>query len=283
MSKTLIGMVTFGNFQFTQLAITSVEETTFMPYDMFVVVGKPGDTTTIEWLKAKGIPHTIHTSNKGFPYSLNDIYEYAWVTNDYDNLVIMGNDIVCFPYAVDALILEADTSDYEVISSLQLDVKSLVAGYPETAQYFEGSTYNFTDFSAKPWEVYLEFITEERIVADMRLYDIQNLCLYRRECFEKIGYTDVNFYPAYCVDNDYAMRIVKADIKCCSLVSARFFHFWSRTIHQGSGGSNSKYFQQNKRYYREKWGGNFGSETLTPDLKIATRDDEDNQLKKWIG
>lgn len=97
----------------------------------------------------------------------------------------------------------------------------------------------------------------------------------------KVGYTDVAFYPAYFVDNDYARRMVNAGVKACCLASARFFHFWSRTIHQESGGSNSGYFQNNSMYYRVKWGGNFGEETLLPNNLIDTRENEDTIIEYW--
>ena len=125
MSKTLIGMVTFGNLQFTKLAIESVKETTTYPVDYFVVVGKPGDQETIDWLTEEKINFIYHEKNYGFPYSLNDIYDHAWKENDYENLIILGNDIICYPYAIDSLIELADSSDYLVISALQYDVRSL--------------------------------------------------------------------------------------------------------------------------------------------------------------
>ena len=66
----------------------------------------------------------------------------------------------------------------------------------------------------------------------------------KRDIFDRIGYTDVNFYPAYFVDNDYAKRIQLAEIKCCTLQNARFFHFWSRVFKQGSGvGANSCFWK----------------------------------------
>lgn len=278
--KVLFGFVTFGNLPFSQLAVKSLRETVKNKHDLFAVVGKPGDWATKEWLDKEGIPNVMHAENLGFPVSLNDIYDYAWKQNNYDAVIIFGNDIVFYPHAGDSLIQLAVSSDYEVISALQYDVKDLIGQFPEVANQFKGATYNIDDFSGEPWKKFTDYSPAQRI-ADMQLYDIQNLCLYKRSVFEKIGYTDVNFYPAYFVDNDYARRIVKAEIKCCSLVNARFFHFWSRTIHQGSGGSNSSYFKNNENYYRQKWGGKFGEETSHPPLKIDTRVHEIETVRRW--
>ena len=278
--KNLFAFVTFGNLPFSQLAVKSLRETVNSEFDIFAVIGKPGDWATKEWLTEEGIPNVMHTENMGFPYSLNDIYDHAWVQNDYDNLVIFGNDIVFYPYAGDSLINLAEGSDYKVISSLQYDVKDLIGQFPEIANQFGGGNYRITDFSGEPWKKFEGYSSVPQI-ADMQLYDIQNLCLYKKSVFDKIGYTDVNFYPAYFVDNDYARRIVLSGIKCCTLVNSRFFHFWSRTIHQENGGSNSAYFGNNSKYYRLKWGGDFGHETTHPSIKIDSRAGEVETVKRW--
>lgn len=282
MSKTLVGIVTFGNLEFTKLTIQSIIDTTKEhEIDFYVVVGKPGDTETDEWLTSMGISHAVHLRNFGFPYSLNDIYDFAWKTNNYDNLIIAGNDIIAYDYCVDSLIQVADTTNYECISAIQYDVKSLVSEFPETREHFVAEEHIFTEFGViRPWDKFTNFSKEINIV-DMQLYDIQNLCLYKKSIFEKVGYTDVAFYPAYFVDNDYAMRMLRSNVKFCSLQNARFFHFWSRTIHQGSGGSTNKNFEKNKSYYRSKWGGDVGKEKVTPTLYIGDRVLEEQIIEHW--
>src|ERR1041385_4248856 len=98
MSRNLLAFCTFGGLKFTKLLIKGIQETTRNPYSLFVVVGKPGDWETRDWLLAQGIPHTMHAENMGFPFSVNDIYDYAWNLNNYDNLVLMGNDVIPYPY-----------------------------------------------------------------------------------------------------------------------------------------------------------------------------------------
>lgn len=281
MSKTLIGIVTFGNLDFTKLTVESIRKTSEHKLDFYLIVGKPGDVDTINWIESQGdIAYKVHDRNMGFPYSLNDIYDYAWKDNDYDNLIISGNDVIAYPHCVDSLINMADTTDYECISALQFDVKDLTTHYPDTNKYFDGSNKIFRDFTATPWEAFTGY-SADLSIADMQLYDIQNMCLYKSSVFEKVGYTDVGFFPAYFVDNDYARRMVISGLKCCTLMNARFFHFWSRTIHQGSGGSNHEYFKNNERHYRRKWGGNFGHETLNPPIKISDRLMEEQIIDHW--
>lgn len=280
MSKNLLSFVTFGGLRFSKLALQGIKETVKSNYDVFVVVGKPGDWETKEWLESENIPHVMHTENMGFPFSVNDIYDYAWKYNSYDNLILLGNDVIPYPFCIDSLIDLAESSDYEVISALQYDIKSLVRDFPQTASSFKGDNLITVDLSSAPWSLFSGYSKEPEI-ADMQLYDIQNLCLYKKSVFYKIGYTDVNFYPAYFIDNDYARRIVLSNIRCCTMKNARFFHFWSRTIHEGTGGSTPKYFRNNEAYYKKKWGGVVGEETLVPDIGIFSRDGEVESVRSW--
>lgn len=265
MSKTLIGIVSFGNLLFTKLTIEEIIRTTTRPIDFFVVVGKPGDVETIEYLTAAGIPFTVHDVNYGFPYSLNDIYDKAFKYNEYDNLIIAGNDVVAYPTTIDAMIDLADNSEYGWISASQYDVKSLVRDFPEVAGYFDiDRNYAFEDFTTRPWDVFKGY-ERPKVPAQPGMSDIHNLALYKKVVYDIIGYVDVGFYPAYYSDNDYARRGVNAGLAplSCTLENAYYFHFWSRTIHQGSGGSTGAYFGKNRNYYIMKWGGDFGSEAFT--------------------
>jgi len=296
MNKNLIGIGTFGNLGFTKLAVQSLRETVKKDYDIFLVVGK-GDAATKDYAEQEGINYTFHPVNYGFPWAVNDIYDAGWVLGDYDNVVIMGNDVVAYPYAVDSLIETAEETDYEWICSVQYDVKSLIKEFPEQRKYFKGAGCIFEDFTARPWDAFTGY-SKEKQVAEMGFSDVQNLCLYKRSVFDKIGYTDVNFYPAYFIDNDYARRGVNADLKACTLVNSKYFHFWSRTIKQETGGSSHNAFRMNEKFYEQKWGGKFGQEAwkipfnggkfklpngvvLPGSLRLGSREQELNIVNFW--
>jgi len=281
MDKTLVGIVSFGNTPFTKLTVDSIRKTTESPIDFFIVVGKPGDSETLNWLATEpDIKFKVHTQNWGFPCSINDVYDYAWLENNYDNLIIAGNDIVAYPYAIDSLIKLADESTYQVISASQVDVRAFASQFPDARKFFKSDKYIFSDFGSSPWELFKDY-SNILDINHMQLLDIQNLCLYKRGVFDGVGYTDVAFYPAYFIDNDYANRIVRANIKSCSLTNAKFFHFWSRTINQGSGGSTNAAFDNNKSYYVSKWGGEVGKETANPPIKIDSREEELSTINYW--
>ena len=260
--KTLIGIVTFGNLPFTQLTIAEIRRHTTVPFDLFVIVGKPGDMETWNWLTNEGIKCEAHPVNRGFPASLNDIFDYAWSDPAVENVILCGNDVLPYPGAIDAMVAEAARGEWEWICASQFDVKALCATYPAAWKYFSGSNYQFTDYTTRPWDMHTPVaVACAPGIEPHQLKDVQNLCLYRRSVFEKLGYFDANFWPnGYFSDNDYARRAVNAGIKGCGLPHAQYFHFWSRTIHQGETRPNDTYFERNQEFYLLKWGGPFAAE-----------------------
>ena len=280
--KVMLGMVTFGNLPFTKLAIESVKNTSSYPIKYFVVVGKPGDVETQSYLTAEGIEFIVHDKNYGFPKSINDIYDRCWKGDDqYDYLILAGNDIVCYPYCIDSLIDVALTTDYDVISANQFNTKNLIAEQPDTAKYFHGKNLVITDFSSRCWERFDRY-SPTLDIEDKTMRNLQNLCLYKRSLFNDIGYTDVNFFPAYYVDCDYTIRVaISGTLKYCTVINAKFFHFWSRTLFQESGGSNDKFFNNNRSFYIGKWGGDWGNEVKRPPILISDRLLEDQIIEHW--
>ena len=257
--KTLIGISTFGLPGFTKEAVKSLLETVKNQFDVCIVVGKPDDAETRAYSESNGFHTIVHGQNMGLPYCVNDIYEHAWINNDYDNVIIMGNDVVAYPYAVDSLIDTAREGKYEWICSTQYAVQDLIREFPDQAIYFSPPNLKFDAWGTDPWRHFKGY-REEREINEIGLTDVQNLCLYTRGAFNKIGYTDANFYPAYYIDNDYARRGVNANVVACTLANSIYFHFWSRTIKQGTGGSTSRQFSDNRNFYVTKWNGDFGSE-----------------------
>lgn len=302
MKKTLIGIVTFGNLPFTKLAVKGIRNTVTLPYELCLIIGKSTDTDTLEWVKGEGIEAIYHADNYGFPYSINDLYDVAWKDNNFDYFIIMGNDVIPYPYAIDSLIKVASENDYVWISANQYDVRSLIRDFPECQSQFQGGHCVVSDLSTPSWEMFTGY-SDEIVITTPGMSDIHNLALYKKHVFDTIGYVDVNFFPAYYSDNDYARRGVNAGLRpnSCTLTNAVYFHFWSRTIHQGNNIDSDKhhsYFGANSNFYQMKWGGGFGSERhgtpfngkqyaltptimLEPSLNIASRDNEKEIIDFW--
>jgi GT2 family glycosyltransferase len=307
MSKTLIGIVSYGGLPFLELCLRSIQETTDK-VDVMVVVAKSGDDEMANFLRVRGVPLLIHSTNQGFPASVNDLLDTAFVSGfsetiyrrfnfgDYDNLLIIGNDVVAMPGAIDAMIHTAETTDYEMVCGSEFNSRFLVNNYPEARQFFHGDNLIFNDFTARPWELHKE---RRSGIEPHARKDIRNFTLFKRSAFEKVGYADANFWPnGYAEDNDACLRLHKSGVSACGLLDAPFFHFWSRTIHQNAERDHGKYFTRNMGHYVHKWGGPVGGERydqpydgrgfqlspeifLAPDMKISSREQEAAIIDYW--
>jgi GT2 family glycosyltransferase len=183
----------------------------------------------------------------------------------------MGNDVVPMPGALDAMINTALTTKWEMVCGSEFDSRFLVANYTEARKFFHGPNNEFTDFSSRPWELHKDF--HIGVEPDTRK-DIRNLTLFKRSVFEKVGYADVNYWPnGYFEDNQYCLRCDHFGISACGLKEAAFFHFWSRTIHQGENRPNAKYFERNSQYH-EEW-------LRNPVWKIDSRENEYSAINNW--
>lgn len=280
--KHLIGIVSFGNQPFLELAIRGIKETLTKPADLFVVVARPNDGQMQEYLRSQSVEFIQHEANNGFGSSVNDIFERGFVTHGYDTVTIMGNDVIPYLGALDGMIECAETTDYEWICATQFDSKTLVALYPEARQYFQGETLVFSDFSSRPWELHKDLSVPTLEPDAMK--DVRNLAMFKRSVFEKIGYCDPNYWPnSYFEDNDAVARALRANVRACGLRHCVYFHFWSRTIHQGVNRPHGRHFDDNRRFYLEKWGGMPGEETKSPPIKIPDRSQEQDIIRYWRG
>ena len=277
--KTVIAIGTFGNLEFTKLAVRSIRETCAPEgVHIAIIVGKPDDDATLEWAKSQRLQdwarsqelspagdtrfHWLkHDTNKGFPVACNDMIDFAFnrAIAQFDNLIILGNDVVVYPGAINAMIECARTTDYEWICASQYDAQSLRNEFPEARQFFKRSENIFTNFDARPWELKLPHVASiPPEIRGNRMSDVQNCCLFKRSVFGKLGYFDANFWPnGYFSDNDFCYRAVQAGVKGCALPHAAYFHFGSRTMHQepSRAAIHDGCFQRNAQFYQAKWGG----------------------------
>lgn len=306
-SRTLVGVCAYGGLKFLEIGLNAIRESA-AGVDVLVIVAKPGDTEMHNFLDAFEERNRFenmrlhvmgHPSNEGFPAAVNDMYDWAFVREDYgglyDNLIIMGNDVVPMPGAIEAMIRCADTTDYEMVCGSEFNARFLYDHYPEARKFFRGDDLIFTDWGARPWLLHHDGQTG--VEPDTRK-DIRNLTLFKRSSFEKVGYDDVNFWPnGYFADNDYGRRCDLLNVKACGLKEAAFFHFTSRTLKQGEKRPHDTYFERNRIYYTHKWGGDVGHEKyfipfnggpyslgeveIPLEMKIGTRERESRCIARW--
>lgn len=294
MSKILIGICAYGGLPFLKLGLHAIVKEDIA--DVLVVQAKPGDEEMIQYLSLTNFDVIHHEENLGFAAAINDMLDHAFVHGDYDSLIIMGNDVIPMEGAIGEMVKCADENDFEMVCGSEFNSRFLYDNYPEARKFFRGENLVFTDFGARPWLLHKD--RQEGIEPHSRK-DIRNFTLFKRAAFEKAGYADVGFFSnGYYEDLDACRRLDRTNVSACGLKSAAFFHFWSRTIHQGENRDHGKLYRQNEHLYREKWGGLWGSETyelpyhgdpyelapgliIQPELKISSRAQESEIINFW--
>lgn len=80
--------------------------------------------------------------------------------------------------------------------------------------------------------------------------------MLRSSTFDKIGWFDEHYRPAYFEDNDYCTRIVQANEKYAMLPTARFDHAGSLTSRSDAEAAHhcSYWFEINRQRFAAKWG-----------------------------
>lgn len=271
--RLIISTATHNNLSYTQSFLNSI--TTSYPCEIFIINNGSSDGTS-EWLKENDYNFIDYKENRGFSYAYNDAMDYA-LTEEDSLLIFSGNDTVFHKKTIDYLVDAITTTDYEMFCGFEILNRIVLKENKDAIKEFK---YPFS------------FDVNEEQTKNLKYLSggMNHSCIIRQKSvFDKVGYYDVNFYPAYFEDNDYARRCDLLSIKYGTVVSALFYHFWSRTIHEGGLSElNSSRFDKNRAYYVNKWGGNVGSEIFknpfnneNGSAKIATRNDELYTLKEF--
>ena len=83
--------------------------------------------------------------------------------------------------------------------------------------------------------------------------------------YRKVGGFDENFWPAYFEDNDYVYRLKLLNVDLVLLDNKKYYHKGSSTINSYAPDrlkEHHRQFDNNEAYYKSKWGGVPGKETI---------------------
>lgn len=270
MEEVVIAIPTINNLQYLKKCVESIRCS--FPYELLVVDNGSVDGT-LDWLKEQNIPYVHHDQNFGCSYANNEIMEYAF---SRDKLVfIIHNDIILHKNCLDHLHRGlTETTDFDLLYALEHLTGRV---NPEVMKEFRYQYIYDKNNNGLPEEDDIDYSGVK--VARGINFTVRAI---RKTTSEKIGYFDVNYFPAYFEDNDYGLRCLLGDVKVGIVHSARYYHFWSRSIHEGGVGAlNSKYFSANRAFYVNKWGGAIGRETIMePNIRLFRTREEDYELIK---
>jgi len=106
---------------------------------------------------------------------------------------------------------------------------------------------------------------------------ISQLLLFKRECFENVGYFDEGFSFGECSDDDYYLRIYKYAKKIYLTHKSLIFH-GERTTRTNVPDSLN-FINKSKEYFLKKWGPINVTSLDTKILKFVRADNE--EWKVW--
>lgn len=243
---------------FTRQTIDSI--TTKHSYQIQVVVNHTSDKFAPFLKQLQELPHLTLTKNpKGNQLAA------AWnlglkqgIQNKSDYILIINNDILFHPKAIDNLVLFAqDRPEYLLWTGCEWpDMRTL------SQATWDNSFDQHPHFSC--------FMITTRTV-------------------DTVGYFDENLQGAYFEDNDYHTRLLLSGHKAAKTTTARFYHYGSRTanIDDRLRAINKANYQKNRKYLEKKWGLDFHGQGFHPPEAILKKvyshpfNKPQNTLKDW--
>jgi len=217
--KLYVGMVTLNCVKYTEQTVNTFR--CGRPNN-WVVVDNNSSDGTLAFLDSLGERPNFHIiknlGNRGVAKAWNQIIGVCMADREFRYVWIINNDLILNEKSLDPLV-------------------DFVEAHPE---FMLVSGVNTRDFKVEEGRV-----SEDSI--DFAAF------LLARGCIEKVGLFDENFVLAYFEDNDYHERVKRAGVKNGRLWFAPFYHVGSRTITEG-GIRHAPYFEQNKAYFKKKWG-----------------------------
>lgn len=316
--KAIISFITFNNLKYTKILYDSIRCS--YPHEILVFDNGSIDGTQA-WLKEKpNVTLVENGQNLGVPYCSNSMYDYTWCNDKSNLLIVLSNDMVCLPNAIDDLIRATEVCDASVISGDAIPSPIYLATYPEDRKFFLGGNNITTNVSnmarwshGKLYSILEdkkdEFISTmySRLTPKLPEFSVRPIegegwyvpghRVYRYEYFEKTGYWDANFYPLYAMDFDMAMRAKLTNQKCYIVYSSLIYEFWSRGLYEGIVPFKDK---RRDDYLKDKWGphlvgtngwdvpfnGTFPDKYKgydTSQVRISTREGELERIKYLMG
>lgn len=205
---------------------------------------------------------------KSWNFGVKDAFERG-----YDYALVLNNDILLHPEAIDYLIgrfeaskqkLVAEPVEFDVLASAEATIQA-----PVKATHFESeilamvTAMNIAGECNPPEQIFQKDASKYKIVGEAEHPDFSAFMI-SKAAYEKVGPFDEGFVPCYFEDNDYHYRVNVAKMKAITFPSAIYYHYGSRTQNEALGGgkliSTNGNFENNRAYYIRKWGGPPGFE-----------------------
>jgi len=213
--KTSIIILTYNELQEGTIpCVESIyEHTNINDFDLIIVDNASKDATPkyLQGLKEKyhNVKIQLNSKNKGFPAGMNDGLKLA----EGEFLVLLNNDILVTPDWLSSLLAP-------LITNPEIGLVGPISNNVGTEQRIdiEGlDKNNYVDYTR-------EYLNRHK----GEVFFTKRICFscvaLRRDVFEKIGFLDEKFGIGFYEDDDYCLRIQKADYKLAVTEGCFIYH-----------------------------------------------------------
>ncbi len=212
-----------NQLHYTQQCVTSLRAAG-VPAEAILVIDNASTDDTAAWLAQTTDTRSVHNA-------VNLGCGGAWTQGCYladgDWVVLLNNDVIAGPRAIDAMLDAAERHGLDVVSP------SLLEGPDD---------YQFADFAA----AYCEQLKDE-----IRRGWFHGVCFaIRRSVFHRVGYPDTDRLMWGHEDKEYLVRCLRAGIPVGTVGGAVFHHFGSITQAAMKREQNIKRLGDHRHAYR---------------------------------
>ena len=239
MNNTSIIVVTYNNLEFTKKCLQSIKKYVEVNTYEIIVVDNNSQDGTYDWLKKqKNLRLILNNQNYGYTYACNQGIKIANKNND---ILLLNNDTIVTNNWLSNL-------KKCLYSNKKIGAVGSVSNHQENQQ---GVNFTYTNFKVMQ-KLAIKNNISNNSKWEEKVFLIGYCLLIKRECFNKVGYLDVNYSPGYVDDNDYSIRIAKSGYKQY-LCHDSFIHHYLGTEFRKDLDSFYKILNRNREYFFQKW------------------------------
>jgi len=226
----------------TRQALESIVYHSDSPYELIVVDNGSvdGSREMLQQMKREGMIHKLVLSDRNLGYAGGNNRGMALASGDI--IIFANSDIVVSPKWLSGIIRAFSNPEIGAVGPVSNNVGSV--NFPQRVKY-----------------------QNQKAGQLIELRRISGFCVaISRECLDKVGVWDEDFYPGNFDDDDMSVRIIRNGFRIICTGDVFVHHRLNETYRANPGLELDKTFWDNKRKFERKWPEESSVISYTPEL-----------------